>query len=189
MTDTELKLVAVATELFAQYGVKRTSMAAVAERAGVSRQTLYALFNNKDKLLAVAMQSFIDEILVNLERDWKLCDSVEQVLEIYFKHSVYMPFQLLRKTPDIKDLIHGIGEETRKVAQKSDAKKIKLLAQQLEPFSHSLKSGNNDTIAVANLIVTSTKEFKFSVSSRKELDKLLQTLTDAVQALIEKPAS
>lgn len=186
MNDTELKLIAVATDLFAQYGVKRTSMAAVAESAGVSRQTIYSIFSSKDKLLAVAMQAFIDEILLNLNRDWQTCNSVEQTLDVYFKHSVYKPFDLLRRTPDIKDLIHGIGEETRKVAQKADATKTRLLAQQLEPYSRGLKASNSDTTAVASLIVTTSRELKTSVNSRRELDKLLQTLKKAVQALMDK---
>jgi len=186
MNDTELKLVAVATEIFAQYGVKRTSMGEIAECAGVSRQTLYSFFNSKDKLLAVAMQSIIDEILSDLERDWKQCESVEQILDIYFKHSVYKPFEMLRKTPDIKDLIHGVGDETRKVAHKADTAKTKLLAQQLEPFRHGLEARNSDPVSVARLIVTTTRELKLSVNSRKELEKLLQTLKKAVQALVEK---
>lgn len=49
-------------------------------------------------------------------------------LDIYFKHSVYKPFEMLRKTPDIRDLITAIGEETRKVAHKADTTRTKLLA-------------------------------------------------------------
>ena len=185
MNDTESKLVGAATQLFAQYGVKRTSMAEVAEGAGVSRQTLYSLFSSKDKLLAVTMQSIIDGIIADLERDWQQCDSVEQVLDVYFKHSVYKPFELLQKTPDIADLIRGIGEETRKVARKADTDKTKLLAKQLEPFSSRLKTRKSDPASVANLVVTTSRELKLSVNSRRELDKLLQTLKTAVQALVE----
>lgn len=184
MNNTELKLVAAASELFARYGVKRTSMGAVAESAGVSRQTLYSLFSTKDKLLSVAMQSFIDGILIDLEQDWKKCSSVEQVMDVYFKHSVYKPFEMLRKTPDIQDLIQGIGEQTRRVARKADTTKTKLLAQQLEPFGRGLKASDSDATAVASLIVATTRDLKSSVNSRRELDKLLQTLKKAVQALL-----
>ena len=35
---------------FAQYGLRKTSMQDIAERAGVSRQTIYASFKNKDQI-------------------------------------------------------------------------------------------------------------------------------------------
>lgn len=186
MNESKLKVVGVAVELFARYGVKRTSMAEVAEQAGISRQTLYAQFSSKDKLLAAAMQSIIGQIYIELESEWEKCNSLDGILATYFKHAVYQPFEMLKKTPDLKDLIHGVGEETTKVAQKAEAEKTKLLAKQLEPFGSRLDAVSSDPTSVAHFVVTTTNELKYSVTSRRELDKLLKTLKLAIQAMLEK---
>jgi len=167
MSETESKAVAAATELFSHYGFKRTSMAAVAEKAGLSRQTLYATFNNKDQLLAAAMSTLISKIIADMESDWQECTSVDQILTVYFKHAVYVPFELLKKAPDIIDLIHGVADETAKVACKSEDEKTRLLAKQLEPYSKHLDQVNSDVSSVAKFIVMTSNELKYAVTSRR----------------------
>jgi len=186
MNETETKIVAAAVELFSRYGVKRTSMTQVAEQAGTSRQTLYALFNNKDKLLAAAMQAVVTEIFTELDREWQECHSLEDMLGVYFDQAVYRPFEMLKKTPDIKDLIHGIGAATSSVAKQTDAEKTKLLAEQLRLFGRQRDDTGGDPTSVARFIVATTNELKYSVSSRRELEKLLDTLKIAILAMLEK---
>jgi len=186
MNDTESKIVEVTIEMVSRYGVKRTSMASVAEEAGVSRQTLYAVFSNKDHLLAAAMRVVVSKILAELKEDWQDCTSVDQILTAYFKHAVYPPYEMLKKTPDLIDLIHGVGEENYKVARECDADKSKALAEQLQPFSAQLKKNNSDAASVGKFIVLTSNELKFSVSSRRELDNMLHTLKQAINAMLEK---
>ena len=51
------------------------------------------------------MEATIAKIYVELERDWEYCTSVDQVIDVYFKHAVIAPFELLKKMPDLEDLI------------------------------------------------------------------------------------
>jgi len=183
MTDSESKAVAAAIEMFTRYGAKRTSMSEIAERADISRQTLYALFSSKDKLLAASMEAAIAKIYIELERDWEYCTSVDQVIDVYFKHAVIAPFELLKKTPDLEDLIRGTEPLTYKVAEKAEAHKIKLLTKQLQEYEHQLDTYNSNPKSVASLVVVTGKQLKFSIKSRRELVQLLQTLKDAVLAL------
>jgi len=104
----------------------------------------------------------------------------------YFKHAVYVPFELLKKAPDIIDLIHGVADETAKVACKSEDEKTRLLAKQLEPYSKHLDQVNSDVSSVAKFIVMTSNELKYAVTSRRELDQLLQTLKLAIQAMLQK---
>jgi len=167
MSDTESKVVEVAVQMFSRYGVKRTSMASVAEAAGVSRQTLYAIFKSKDELLAAAMKSYIAKILLDLDRDWEQSTSPDEILTVYFKHAVYQPFEMLVLLPDLKDLLHGVGEATTKVACDSDVNKTKLLAKQLQPYKSRLSAVGSDPSAIAHFIVTTSNELKYSVNTRR----------------------
>ncbi|NLH80201.1 MAG: TetR/AcrR family transcriptional regulator [Phyllobacteriaceae bacterium] len=64
------EIVAAASAQFEEEGFERTSMAAIAARAGASKATLYGYFETKEQLFAVAMTealedyaaSFIDEL-------------------------------------------------------------------------------------------------------------------------------
>ena len=51
------------------------------------------------------MEATIAKIYVELERDWEYCTSVDQLIDVYFKHAVIAPFELLKKMPDLEDLI------------------------------------------------------------------------------------
>ena len=55
MTDTRTIIIEAATRTFAKHGARKTAMVDIAEAAGVSRQTLYALFGNKDDLVAATI--------------------------------------------------------------------------------------------------------------------------------------
>lgn len=64
------EIVAAASAVFEEVGFERTSMAAIAARAGASKATLYGYFETKEQLFTVAMTealedyaaSFIDEL-------------------------------------------------------------------------------------------------------------------------------
>jgi len=185
MSDTRSTIIDAAIDLVSRHGVKRTSMADVAARSGVSRQTLYVNFPKKDDLLAAAMLHFVRQLQAAMSAEWTETTSLSDVLDIYMKHAVYAPFKLIRKQPEIIDLIHGVGEETRKVAQQIEKEKAELLANQLEPYRARLKAKGSDPLKVGRFIVKTTTELKSTVTSVSELETLIDTLKLAVEALIE----
>lgn len=70
---TRRRIVAAATTLFLRDGFLTTTMAAVAQEAGVVVQTLYLSFGNKTKILKAAFDTAIvgdDEPVPIFDRDW-----------------------------------------------------------------------------------------------------------------------
>ena len=65
---TKQKVVAAAIQCFKQYGVHRTSMADIADAYGVSRQTLYRMFENRSVLLEYIATQRIDILMANLAK-------------------------------------------------------------------------------------------------------------------------
>jgi AcrR family transcriptional regulator len=63
---TKQKVVAAAIQCFKQYGVHRTSMADIADAYGVSRQTLYRMFENRSVLLEYIATQRIDVLMASL---------------------------------------------------------------------------------------------------------------------------
>jgi len=184
MNDIKSRLIQSAIETFSQYGVKKTSMADIAERAGVSRQTLYINFENKDEMLAAAMISVIDGILENLESQWRKSDSIEDKLNAYFESSTIPIFNMLESQPDAKDLILGVGEHSHKVAKDCEKKKIRLLTDELLPHADQLKKSATTPKDVSTFVVHTSTNFIYTVDTRRELKGLIATLKNSVLAMV-----
>jgi len=184
MNDTKSRLIQASIELFSQYGVKRTSMGDIADRANVSRQTLYVNFENKDEMLAAAMKTAVNEIFASLNSQWSECDSVENVLNAYFDIAIVGTYDLLQSQPDSRDILLGVGKKSQKVSEDINKKKVKLLTEQLLPYSDQLKTSGTDVKALSQFIVSTTSSFKYSVKTKKELKGLLKTLKVSVVALV-----
>lgn len=185
VSESKVKIIAAAIETFSRYGVRRTSMGDVAKAAGVSRQTLYANFDGKDALLAAAMAAVIEQIMQDLAADWQACDDAGAVLDVYFQRAVIAPFEAMQRMPDLKELITGVGPQTRQVTLDAESAKSAQLAAQLVPFGQGLAAKGLTPLDVAHLVVRAANDFKLSAHETDELRNLLRTLRAAVMALLE----
>src|ERR1700737_1594440 len=64
-----------ATATFLRYGFKTTTMDAVAQAAGVSRQGLYLYFDTKDRLFRESLQHLVSHLISTaraVAEDWNL---------------------------------------------------------------------------------------------------------------------
>lgn len=67
--DTRAHIVAAASKLFYAEGIGRVSVDAVAEKAGVTKRTLYYHFRSKDDLIAATLEAR-DQPNLNLMAQW-----------------------------------------------------------------------------------------------------------------------
>ena len=184
MNATKVKILDAAREAFTRYGVRRVNMGDVADAAEVSRQTLYAHYKNKDALTAATMTAALDLILEDIRDGFQSCDTLAGKLDAYFEHGVRRPFAVLQKHPDLKDLLHGVGQETTAVAVHADVEKARMLADQFTPFAARLNALGRDPAAMGTFVVRAATEFKYSAKDAAELEGLLQTLRVAVLAMV-----
>ena len=66
---TRARIIDAAEEVFPEHGFLGASMDAVAERASVSKQTVYAHFNNKEALFLEVVQSMTTEAASEIGED------------------------------------------------------------------------------------------------------------------------
>jgi AcrR family transcriptional regulator len=72
MVETELPdrrraILEAAFRAFVTYGFKRTTMADIADAAGISRPALYLLFKNKNDIFRAGFTTYIEEILAAMK--------------------------------------------------------------------------------------------------------------------------
>ena len=66
--DAMAELIAAARGCFARDGVRRTRMAAVAQAAGMVRQTVYAFVSSREELIELALAARMRELVPEIER-------------------------------------------------------------------------------------------------------------------------
>lgn len=103
---TKQKVVAAAIQCFKQFGVHRTSMADIADAHGVSRQTLYRMFENRSILLEYIATQRVDILTQNLG---KFLAKYNRLGEAIVEGMVYS-ISLGRADALLTEIIHQEGD-------------------------------------------------------------------------------
>lgn len=176
MSATEVKIVNAATILFSQDGVKATNLTKVAAAAGVSRQTLYDIFGNKDELIAAVMRALLADSLVRIRTGWQGRATLDEKLEVFFDVAIREPFDIMQEHPDLKDILLGVGTKTADVAAQADQEKSALLASQLADHQAHLVGIQTTPEKVAAYLCRVAKDLKYTSPTRADLDEGLGLL-------------
>ncbi len=100
------RLTDIALECIAAYGVRKTTVCDVADRAGISRSTVYRAFGDKDGLMqavaAAEMRRFLDELDTAVSWDAPLPDALQQAVGFTTRYlQNHAAFQrVLREEPE-----------------------------------------------------------------------------------------
>jgi AcrR family transcriptional regulator len=86
-TDTQAQILQAADDLFYGEGIRSASMDAIAERAGVTKRTLYYHFRSKDDLIAAYLQARDEPTLKRYEAwlDATRGSLAEQIAGVFFR--------------------------------------------------------------------------------------------------------
>ncbi len=180
MTDTRTKIVDAATRTFAKYGARKTAMADIAEAAGVSRQTLYALFGNKDDLVAATITYIAEQNFNNVEDGLKACTSLEEELDVYFTKTIVSSFELIEGSEDPEDIMSGHSDAGRKAIEAVKAQHTKLVSRLLAPHKAQIEASGHTVNHLAHFCVTCARGFKYSARNKRDLNVLLNALKTSV---------
>lgn len=104
----------IALELFSTYGFDKVSMDEIAEKAGVSKVTIYKYFGSKDDLYAEVISIFIDETLsaseAALNSDMPFLDKLKFMLTTQAESSSLVSFDTLYQVWENDDTAQKIQE-------------------------------------------------------------------------------
>ena len=182
-SETEKKIVDGAIRTFVRLGARKTSMADVAEAAGVSRQTVYDIFGNKDELIVASIRQVTEENLSNVRDRIARCRTLEERLNAYFDETVVKSFRLLQSSGDPEDLISGHNVAGKSAIEESHRHHEKVIADVLAPYEASITSHGESVAGLAHYLVTVVMSFKSTASDQRDLKNLLASLTAAVKAI------
>ncbi|MEV6239811.1 TetR/AcrR family transcriptional regulator [Lentzea sp. NPDC051838] len=81
--DAKQRVMDATVELIREGGLRAAAPAAIAERAGAGKMSLYRHFEGKDELVAEALRGFLPEQLALLLGDWDDPDPRQRVLGVF----------------------------------------------------------------------------------------------------------
>jgi AcrR family transcriptional regulator len=184
MNKDNIPLLDAAFGVFLRYGFKRTTMGDIAKAAGLSRQSLYARFANKDEVYAAGLELYAGRILEELQAAWATSDDIGTVMDHYAEISVIPSFEMLRATPDATDMVAGVETpEGRAAMAKVTEQKCAALAAVFEKFEQALSDKGLNSGQLSDFVETTKHAMLKSSTDRAHLDMQLATLKASVVAL------
>ncbi len=168
------------TAVVSRYGMKRTTMAELARAAGVSRQTLYDRFQDKDGIMAAAIDLIATRVCRDLCAAFAKESDLARNLDSYFRIGIWPTYEIMQAMPDAADFEKGLGAAsiaaTQRVGEAKEAILTELLRQHLPPAGPPPEQ-------VASFFEQSSCRAKMSGMAREDLERFLSVLKASVLAL------
>lgn len=176
MSLTEKDILYAALRMFSRYGVKRTSMGDMAQEAGVSRQTLYNAYKNKDDVLRALIRFLTDDALTKIESELVSGRGLGSQLDIIFGNMVLAGFDFVRDTPNAQDIIDGFNAAGQEELNAS-AEKFRLVIERiLSPHQEALARVGLTPFDLSDFVQRSAKAVSRTARDRDHLAQQLKTL-------------
>lgn len=183
MDLTDDSILDAAMRVVARYGIRRATVADMAREAGVSRQTLYDRYDDKDGIMAASIRRMAHRMCHETREAMVGARGLADKIDAYFRIAVLPVHELMQSLPDAADLQHGKGPASKAASQEAEAAKQAMLAAMLRD---ELPSGGPRPEDVAAFVEQSSGWAKMSGMSREELDRFLEVLKASVLALAGK---
>jgi len=178
MSETKKsKILTAARSVFLRYGFRRANMNDIAEAAGVSRPALYVLFKNKEEVFNGVFMQWIDETVIEIEREFAAAVTAEEKIERAFEIWSVRPFEMTIGSPEAKELLECGFEfaqaSLRQGYERFEATIVPVLAS-LD--TKRLTVSNMAPETIAHVLASAVRGFKQTVSTPDELRQLIREL-------------
>lgn len=170
---------------FARFGIRKTTMADIADASGVSRQTLYGRFDNKDGILKAVIDYLTQQVLARTNHDWSTLEQLSDKLWVYFTHSTIDVFKLIQSAPDAEELMNGSHVAVKAASDAAEVQKARLLTELFLPYEPSLIAKGQSAAMLGDFVAASAGNLKYSAKTEDALIIGLKTLQSLVLNFIE----
>ncbi len=180
MNEREVHIIDSAYEVFSRYGVQRASMSDIAQAAGISRQTLYNAYANKDEVLRATIRLFTERALKEIEKGLKTRTTLGGQLDLVFQKIAKEPYAIIHASPNAEDIIQGMNAASRDEIENSNDKFCAIIERILTPHKSAIRASKLTLGALADYIQRSTSAMKQQARNQEHLDELLDALKKLV---------
>ncbi len=187
MNERNIKIVETAIRLFVQYSVAKTSMAEIAEEAGVARQTVYNSFESKEDLIFAALLHYADYTKNNIELDCKGFTEPGPRLDVLFKHMAVVPFEAMQKFPHVDEIMvfaENLSEERKAIIKNTYKDAIRHV---LLPFESQIRDFKIEPERLYDLMKAMLTQIKREAKDVENLRQLFEPIRLLLTNLLNTP--
>ena len=121
--DKKKAIMQTALELFDQYGFDKVTVTEIAEKAHVSKVSIYNFFESKDNLRRILIKDMLDESLKKIKAlitgEGNFLDKIEEYIQIrtwyYGKYSLRFFFEAVESDPDLRQYLDDFNTSNKKL--------------------------------------------------------------------------
>jgi AcrR family transcriptional regulator len=121
--DKKKAIMQMALELFDQYGFDKVTMTEIAEKAHVSKVSIYNFFESKDNLRRIIIKDMLDEstekIKALIEKKQNFIEKIEEYIQIrtwYFgKYSLRFFFEAVESDPELRQYLNDFNTSSKQL--------------------------------------------------------------------------
>lgn len=176
MDSREIKIAEAAIGIILRYGMARTTMNDVAREAGISRQTLYAIFASKEELLRATIRFLANRTVADIETDFARSSDLGERLDSVIHHTAVRSFELLCASPDADDIVSGFNSACKEELEEGSARYRLLIEQMLLPFGKNIEATGMSVPSLADFIQKSMLTIKHEAKDIAHVKALAKTL-------------
>lgn len=179
--DKRARILDAALAKFAAYGVARTSMADVAEGAGMSRPALYQYYANKDDIFRAMLERVLDEAadraIAALDAPGTLSEQLDGFLQRWHGDLT----EQLSNTQHGADLVEAKTGHAKPVA---DAANARIRRAALDRIARELDAPRTraDVVDLVDLLLLAPGGFKYDTPTMPKMRRRLTALARTIAA-------
>ena len=165
-----------AAKVFYQHGGAKAKFSDIAKEAGISRPTLYSVFEDKNAIM-IATIYHVSELLLETIRG-QIADKVtaEDRLKLFANVAIIEPYKLIQQSEDAADILSGHNDDGRKAIRETLEQRSLFLYEILKPFA-SEEFREVVLVEQCRTFVLSSSGLKSTVSNSDELQDCLTVLS------------
>jgi AcrR family transcriptional regulator len=186
MKNTKQQMITDAARLvFLKYGFKRVTMSDIAEAAGISRPAVYLIFPNKEDVFKAVIKDMVVQNLQKIKVGVKNISSLQAKLMFVFETWSVQPYELIRRSPDFKELIECGQSFAKEIYDWAGAELEVELMSILKSSTNQKSKANYSPKILSRMMRNAARGFKEGAKDISELRKMLKDFLDIVIFAIE----
>ena len=173
MSENKIRILEATLQTVSRYGVRKTSVSDIARASGLSRQTIYNMFETRDDIFRAAIAYAGELSRSRLREQLSNLDDLPQKLDAMFDAFVVAGFEFSRRSPDAHDIVEGSHEVGHDELVASFSANADLIADILAPDDAVLAGKGIDRHQLATAIEIAGRGFKRDAASLSQLRHLI----------------
>lgn len=152
-TEKQMQIVDAAIKRFSHFGIAKTTLAEIADDVGLSRQSFFYYYHDKNELIAAVIIRIFAEFISEAEQQFNAAETASQALLsiLHTKEFFFKKYALLALQDNKFEIIHS--ENLKKIQSKGRKRMIALLSKQIERGMATQEFRTTDSVHTARLIL------------------------------------